>query len=184
VNQFPTNTLQETCSAVIVDVETTGMSIRYGAEVVEIGLLLFRFNVETYEFIDIEDSYAALREPTDPIPRAVTRIHGITNEMVSGKTLDYDKMESIFNRASFVVAHNAGFDKSFLEDLLPMSVDRPWKCSCFGIPWLKHGLQNRQLATLRDYFEISHEEAHRALADCEVVLEALKRPQHLRELLN
>jgi DNA polymerase-3 subunit epsilon len=104
--------------------------------------------------------------------------------MVLGKTLDYDKMESIFTRASFVVAHNAGFDKSFLEQLLPMSIDRPWKCSCFGIPWKKHGLPNRQLGTVRDHLGIPHDNAHRALADCEVVLEALKRPQHLRELLH
>ena len=160
------------------------MSVRYGAEVVEIGIVLFRFNVDTYEFVDVEDSYSALREPTDAIPRSLSRIHGITNEMVLGKTLDYDKMESIFNRASFVVAHNAGFDRSFLEELLPMSIDRPWKCSCFGIPWKKHGLRNRQLATLREHLEIPHDDAHRALADCKVVLEALKHPEYLRELLD
>jgi DNA polymerase-3 subunit epsilon len=103
--------------------------------------------------------------------------------MVLGKTLDYTKMESIFGRAEFVVAHNASFDRSFLEHLVPMSVDRPWKCSCFGIPWKKHGLENRRLGTIRDFFGIAHDEAHRALADCEVVLEALKRPRYLQDLL-
>jgi DNA polymerase-3 subunit epsilon len=82
-----------------------------------------------------------------------------------------------------VVAHNASFDRSFLEHLVPMSIDRPWKCSCFGIPWKKHGLENRRLGTLRNFFGIAHDEAHRALADCEVVLEALKRPRYLQELL-
>ena len=113
----------------------------------------------------------------------VIRVHSITDEMVLGKSLDYNRMRSIFDRANFVVAHNAGFDKSFLEVLLPMSVDLPWKCSCFGIPWKRHGLENRQLRTLRDFFGIAHDEAHRALADCEVVLEALKHPRYLKELL-
>jgi DNA polymerase-3 subunit epsilon len=103
--------------------------------------------------------------------------------MVLGKTLDYTKMESIFGRAEFVVAHNASFDRSFLEHLVPMSIDRPWKCSCFGISWKKHGLENRRLGTIRDFFGIAHDEAHRALADCEVVLEALKRPRYLQDLL-
>ena len=85
--------------------------------------------------------------------------------------------------AEFVVAHNKSFDYKFLETLLPMSIDRPWKCSCFGIPWKKYGLENRRLGTLRDYFGIAHDDAHRALADCEVVLEALKRPRYLQDLL-
>lgn len=167
----------------IVDVETTGMSPKSGDEVVEIGIILFRYNAVHHDAVEIVETYQSLREPTDPIPHSVTRIHGITNDMVLGKKLDYGKMESIFHRAEFVVAHNAGFDRSFLEELLPMSIDKPWKCSCFGIPWKRHGLENRQLGTLRDYFGITHDEAHRALADCEVVLEALKRPRYLQELL-
>jgi len=168
---------------VIVDVETTGMSPRNGDEVVEIGIILFRYNAINHDGVEIVETYQALREPTDPIPQGVIGIHGITDEMVRGKTLDNNKMESIFARADFVVAHNASFDKSFLEHLLPMSMDRPWKCSCFGIKWVKHGLENRRLGTLRDFFGINHDEAHRALADCEVVLEALKRPHYLQELL-
>ena len=93
-------------------------------------------------------------------------------------------MDSIFSRAEFVVAHNARFDKGFMEKLLPMSIDLPWKCSCFGIPWVKkHGLPNQRLSTIRDHLGIPQDDAHRALADCEVVLEALKRPNYLRELL-
>lgn len=169
---------------VIVDVETTGMSPRNGDEVVEIGIILFRYNAVHHDEVEVVETYEALREPTDPIPKSVMRIHGITNDMVLGKKLDYEKMKSIFSRAEFVVAHNAGFDRSFLQELFPMSIDLPWKCSCFGIPWKKHGLENRQLGTLRDYFGIKHDEAHRALADCQVVLEALKRPRHLKELLD
>jgi DNA polymerase-3 subunit epsilon len=175
--------LQDIKMGAIVDVETTGMSPRRGDEVVEIGIILFRFNAVHHDEVEVVETYQALREPTDQIPFSVTRIHGITNEMVLGKTLDYTKMESIFGRAEFVVAHNASFDRSFLEHLVPMSIDRPWKCSCFGIPWKKHGLENRRLGTIRDFFGIAHDEAHRALADCEVVLEALKRPRYLQDLL-
>jgi DNA polymerase-3 subunit epsilon len=178
-----TSLLQDIKMGAIVDVETTGMSPLRGDEVVEIGIILFRFNAVHHDEVEVVETYQALREPTDQIPFSVTRIHGITNEMVLGKTLDYTKMESIFGRAEFVVAHNASFDRSFLEHLVPMSIDRPWKCSCFGISWKKHGLENRRLGTIRDFFGIAHDEAHRALADCEVVLEALKRPRYLQDLL-
>jgi DNA polymerase-3 subunit epsilon len=178
-----TSLLHDIKMGAIVDVETTGMSPQRGDEVVEIGIILFQFNAVHHDEVEIVETYQALREPTDPIPWNVTKIHGITDDMVRGKTLDYTKMESIFARAEFVVAHNASFDRSFLEDLVPMSIDRPWKCSCFGITWKQHGLENRRLGTLRDFFNIDHEDAHRALADCEVVLEALKRPRYLQDLL-
>ena len=175
--------LQDIKMGAIVDVETTGMSPRNGDEVVEIGIILFRYNAIHHDAVEVVETYQSLREPTDPIPMGVIRVHGITDEMVLGKSLDYNRMRSIFDRADFVVAHNAGFDKSFLKVLLPMSIDLPWKCSCFGIPWKRHGLENRQLGTLRDFFGIAHDEAHRALSDCEVVLEALKHPRYLKELL-
>ena len=179
-----TSLIQDIKMGAIVDVETTGMSPRNGDEVVEIGIILFRYNAINHDSVEVVETYQSLREPTDPIPMSVIRVHGITNEMVLGKSLDYDKMRSMFNQANFVVAHNAGFDKSFLEVLMPMSVDLPWKCSCFGIPWKRYGLENRRLGTLRDYFGIAHDEAHRALADCEVVLAALRQPKHLKEILH
>ena len=178
-----TSILQDIKMGAIVDVETTGMSPRNGDEVVEIGIILFRFNAVHHDEVEVVETYQALREPLESIPYSVTQIHGITDEMVLGKKLDYPKMESIFARAEFVVAHNKSFDRSFLETLVPMSLDRPWLCSCFGIKWKNHGLENRRLGTLRDYFGIAHDESHRALADCEVVLEALKRPRYLQELL-
>ena len=82
---------------VIVDVETTGMSPRNGDEVVEIGIILFRYNAINHDGVEIVETYQALREPTDPIPQGVIRVHGITDEMVRGKTLDYNKMESILH---------------------------------------------------------------------------------------
>jgi len=161
-----TSLLQDIKMGAIVDVETTGMSPRNGDEVVEIGIILFRYNAIHHDAVEVVETYQSLREPTDPIPMGVIRVHGITDEMVLGKSLDYNRM-----------------DKSFLKVLLPMSIDLPWKCSCFGIPWKRHGLENRQLGTLRDFFGIAHDEAHRALADCGVVLEALKHPRYLKELL-
>ena len=88
-----TSLLQDIKHGAIVDVETTGMSPKSGDEVVEIGIILFRFNAVHHDEVEVVDTYQSLREPTDPIPYSVTRIHGITNEMVIGKTLDYAKIE-------------------------------------------------------------------------------------------
>ncbi|MDP6602428.1 MAG: exonuclease domain-containing protein [Phycisphaerales bacterium] len=171
-------------TAAIVDVETTGLSIREGAEIVEFAVVVFRFDAVTCEVVDVEEDYSGFQEPMDPIPPALSAIHGITDDMVRGQTLDLPRIETILQTATFVVAHNASFDKAFLEDILPATADLTWLCSCWGIPWKKsYGLPNRKLATIRAQLGVDDADAHRAAADVDVVFRVLRKPIILSQLL-
>ena len=61
-----TSLLQDIKMGAIVDVETTGMSPRNGDEVVEIGIILFRYNAIHHDGVEVVETYQSLREPTDP----------------------------------------------------------------------------------------------------------------------
>lgn len=95
---------------VVLDVETTGLSPRYGDRVIEIGAVAIedgRMVEEFHALINIES----------PIPKAVQRIHGITDEMLIGKPKADEVMPRFldFIKSSILVAHNARFDVGFIS---------------------------------------------------------------------
>ena len=59
-------------------------------------------------------SYEALSQPLVSISEDITKINGITNEMVEGKSIDWGKVDAILSTSQLVVAHNANFDRPFL----------------------------------------------------------------------
>lgn len=95
---------------VILDFETSGLSPVRGADVVEVGAvrLVDRAVVATFE---------ELARPTLPIPKWATAVHTITDELVAGSphflTILPDLLE--FLGGAPMVAHNAGFDRAFLD---------------------------------------------------------------------
>lgn len=158
--------------AVVLDVETTGLDAERD-EVVELAFIMFDVDCITGRVHDIVDEYAGLREPTCRISRAATRIHGITKKMTLGAELDHEKILSALQTATFVIAHNAGFDYRFVGRLYPPARHKPWVCSMNHIPWSQHGFSSRGLRTLLLAHHLVFPQAHRAMADCRAVLALL-----------
>ncbi|WP_303832194.1 exonuclease domain-containing protein [Asticcacaulis taihuensis] len=100
---------------VIVDTETTGLNHRTD-EVVEIGAVSFTFN-EAGEFGDVIGIYGGLQQPSVSIPAAITKLTGITDDMVAGQSIDLRQLELVVGPADLIIAHNAGFDRPFCERL-------------------------------------------------------------------
>lgn len=93
----------------IVDIETTGGWA--GANgITEIAIVLF-------DGKNIEGQYHTLLNPGVQIPRYITALTGITNEMVYGAPKFEDVAANIFNllQGKIFVAHNVNFDYSFLK---------------------------------------------------------------------
>lgn len=155
-----------------IDVETTGLSPA-ADEVVELALWLFEFHRSSGEIMRIVDTYTELREPSRPIPRAASRIHGIYWDDVVGKQLDTFRVEAMLQKAEFLVAHNAGFDRSFVTRLFPCCLDKPWLCSMRGINWKGRGYPSAALQRLLEAHRIQVEQAHRADADVQGALRLL-----------
>lgn len=95
---------------VVLDFETTGLSPAMGARVIE---------VSAREIIDgrVGQEFSTLVNPGVRVPAEVTQITGITTAMLSGAPRSSTVMRELaeFIAVSPVVAHNAGFDRKFLE---------------------------------------------------------------------
>jgi DNA polymerase-3 subunit epsilon len=111
---------------VLVDVETTGLD-HAKDEVIELGMVGFTYD-EDGRVGDVVGVFSALRQPYSPNPPEITKLTGITDEMVAGKTISVDEVEAFIEPADLLIAHNAGFDRPFCERLAPGFVPKAWAC--------------------------------------------------------
>lgn len=158
----------------MVDVETTGLSPRHD-EIVELAAILFAFDRETGQIRGVVDEYTGLREPSVPISPEAARVNGITPEMVRGQRLDEARVEGIFRRAEFLVAHNASFDRGFVTRLFPGTKRKPWLCSMRHVDWRGMGFSSAALQSLLRRHGIAVQRAHRGSDDARATLELLSR---------
>ena len=155
---------------VVLDTETTGLDARQD-EVIEIGLIGFTFNDEG-EIGDVTAVYGGLQQPSKPIPEEITRLTGITDEMVHGQIIDMPAVRALIEPADLIIAHNASFDRPFCEALSPIFARKAWACSNSEIDWGMRGYEGTKLGYLINqsgYFHVGH----RAVDDCFALLEVL-----------
>jgi len=159
--------------AVILDTETTGLS--KDDEIIELALMLVEFNKNGE--LELIDEYIGLREPKTSIHPKARLKHGLNQEKLKNKVLDHKKCYDIFDKAEFFVAHNASFDKKFLNKLFSYLTDdyKLWLCSCRDIDWRSFGFGNAKLEELVEGHNISFDGAHRAGNDTRALLELLNQ---------
>ncbi|MFH6780906.1 MULTISPECIES: 3'-5' exonuclease [Methylobacterium] len=163
---------EEIRHGLIIDLETTGLDPDYH-EIIEVGLLPFTYTVDG-RLIEAGTPYGSFQQPFGPILPEITRLTGIEPSMVEGHMIDRSQVEAIVDEADFVIAHNAGFDRRFAEDLCPMLAQKPWGCSLTQIPWAAEGMGSKLSYIASDFGMIYS--AHRAVDDCQATLEILSRP--------
>jgi DNA polymerase-3 subunit epsilon len=130
--------------ALYVDVETTGLDPDRDA-IIEFAGVLFEYCPASGRIYRVEEAQVFHEDPRCPIPAKVTRLTGIRDEDVAGKRLDEEAIHSQIQSASLIVAHNAYFDRRFLERRLPAFRDAHWACSLAEIPWDEEGLYRTRL---------------------------------------
>jgi len=157
---------------VIFDLETTGFSPVKEA-IVEIAAI----RIETDGNLRYLDSMV---NPEKKIPPHASRIHGIHQKDVEKAPSFKDVGTKFlnFSEASTLVAHNAKFDLSFLQESLNKYNLPLWRGNTMdSIPIIKLAfpeLPNYNLQFLRKYFDLvkkTDDQAHRALADAKWTLE-------------
>ncbi|WP_287941909.1 3'-5' exonuclease [Sphingopyxis sp.] len=146
----------------IVDTEATSTNAR-SAELLDIAVAVLLVDAAG-ELIGVEKTLQSLRDPGGPIPAEVTKLTGITNEMVTGRILSQEKWARLLSGCDLLVAHNAAYDVPIVERFLPEIADQAWACSLRQIGWLDHGFDGAKLGHL--LMQIGRfATGHRAAAD-------------------
>ena len=159
---------------VILDTETTGLDNRLD-KIIELALLVVEVDTASGAAVRVAEVYEAFDDPGRPIPPDVSELTGITDEMVNGQKLDEPRVAELVRGAQLVVAHNARFDRPFVEARLPAFASLPWACSIADIDWAGEGWGSSRLEYLamkRGWFY----DGHRAAADCHALLAVLNAP--------
>lgn len=154
-------------SVIVLDFETTGLSPNQGDRAIEIGA------VKLYNG-QVVDRFQRLMNPGFRVSGFIESYTGITNNMLSGA----DDCASVMNdfadfiQGSNLVAHNASFDKRFLDaelGFIGRDYDGDFACSLLVSRRLTQDAPSHKLGDLVRYHNIDNDGVfHRALADAEV----------------
>src|SRR5579883_568394 len=102
---------QETKVGILLDTETTGLD-HHKDEIIELGMVKFDYLADG-RIVGVRDTFSAFNEPSEPIPREITALTGITDDMVAGHRIDEMAVAAFVDGAVIAIAHNAGFDRRF-----------------------------------------------------------------------
>jgi DNA polymerase-3 subunit epsilon len=156
----------------ITDIETTGGQPS-GNSIVEVGVVL-------WDGQNVIEEFHSLVDPGIPIPLFITRLTGITNEMVEGapkfETIA-DRLLEVYEGAVFV-AHNVNFDYSFIKSefaALGMNWNAQRLCTVRLARKAFPGKKSYGLSSICSWMGLYNEQAHRALSDAKIAAEVLKR---------
>jgi len=154
-------------SLIILDFETTGLSPDNGDRAIEIGAVKLENGVVTEHFQE-------LMNPGRPVSAFIEDYTGISNAMLSTAAPCHEVMARFadFIQGQNLVAHNASFDKRFLDSELKRissGYDGQFTCSLLLSRRLNQDAPNHKLGTLVNYKGIaSNGNFHRALYDSQM----------------
>jgi len=98
---------------IVLDTETTGFEPHLGHRLVEIACL------EIHDFVPTGRSFHAYIDPERDMPADAQRVHGLSTAFLRGKPkfADAGVVEAFlsFVADSPIIAHNAGFDRTFIN---------------------------------------------------------------------
>lgn len=156
----------------IIDIETTGGSYNT-SKITEIAIIV-------YQNGKIIEEFESLINPECNIPPEITRITGITNDMVRDAPKFYQIAKKILDvtHDSIFVAHNVNFDYSFIREeyrSLGYSFSRKRLCTVQLSRRYYPGLRSYSLGNLIRHFNIEVKDRHRAMEDAKATLDVFIR---------
>lgn len=153
---------------VIIDIETTGLDLKYN-EIIEIAAIKIRDN-------QVVDTFDTLVIPNFELDDYISELTGITNKMLADAPDIQDVLPDFVEFVSndILMGHNAHFDINFLYDNINSFLDINFTNNFVDTMRLSKRLikdiDHHRLCDIAEYFGIVIEEAHRALADCYTTL--------------
>lgn len=151
-------------TALMVDVETTGLKAGRD-QIIELAAVPFRYDRRSGIITEVLPAFSAFNDPGRRIPAEIVKLTGITDDDVRGQRIDEAAVQKLLDGTDLVLAHNAGFDRPFLEGLFPAFAQKPWACTVADINWNAEGIRGSKLEYLTMSYGF-HFQSHRALDDC------------------
>jgi DNA polymerase-3 subunit epsilon len=158
--------------AAVVDVETTGLNPR-SHHIIELSIKTFEYRSDTGEVIRLLGNKSWLEDPGYPLPEKIKSLTSLTDDMLKGRRIDDDVATDMLNEASLIIAHNAAFDREFIERRLPLVPRLPWGCSLRDIDWTAEGISIAKLEHLILALGLFNDQFHRAAEDTKALLHIL-----------
>lgn len=131
---------------VAIDVETTGLD-HEADKIIELAIQRFRFD-GAGRIVEVGQPRVWLEDPGVPLDPRITKLTGHTDGALAGQAIDDALAAEILSSADIIVAHNAGFDRPFVDKRLPAIGGKPWACSMAELDWLELGFDGKALAHL------------------------------------
>ena len=158
---------------VILDTETTGLSIADNHKIVEIGC------VELNNQIPTNNTFHEYINPQREVSEDAYKVHGYSNKFLSDKKIFSEIAEDFLNFIGdkIIIIHNAPFDLSFLNYELKIINKKPINIKnvidTLEIARSKYPGSQNSLDALCKRFNIdnSKREKHNALIDCHLLKE-------------
>ena len=157
---------------IFLDVETTGLNYEKD-KIIEIALVPFEFAKDGRIF-NIKDDYSCLNDPGIPLSPKIVSLTGLTDEKLIGKSFDISLINNIVESVDLVIAHNASFDRKFVEKIFPVFKTKAWACSANQISWENENIASKKLEYLAYKFGF-YFDGHRATIDCYASLHLLSK---------
>lgn len=170
IDYYNTENNEPKLIGIFIDIETTGLNFQVD-KIIELALVPFEFTKDG-RIYRVLNGYCSFQDPGIDIPGFITSLSGITDEMVKGQSIDVNRIKELISNSSIIIAHNAEFDRKFIEKQYPFFAEKAWACSYSQIPWISEGINNAKLEYLAYKFGFFYE-AHRAEIDCFVGIHLL-----------
>ena len=155
---------------IILDTETTGLSVKDGHRIVEIGCL------ELDNLIPNQNSFHSYINPERKVSAKAQEVHGYTDEFLSDKKKFVEIVDEFleFIKDKRIIIHNAEFDLSHLNNELKLLGKKALKNEVVDTLVLARdkfpGSPNNLDALCRRYrIDNSKRTRHTALVDCELL---------------
>jgi DNA polymerase-3 subunit epsilon len=154
-------------TVIVLDFETTGMSPDYGDRAIEVGAVKL-------EQGEVVDRFQRLMNPGIRVSGSIEDFTGITNAMLKKEPPCEEVMDEFasFIGNSNLVAHNASFDRRFLDAeccRISKKYTGEFACSMLAARRMYPDAPNHKLGTLVEYNHLPNDGTfHRALADAEM----------------
>jgi DNA polymerase-3 subunit epsilon len=82
-------------------------------------ICLFEYDRQNGRIYKVLGSWEWFEDPSFLIPPEITGLTGMTDEMVAGRSIDDVTVIDLLGRVVLIIAHNAVFDRRFLERRFP-----------------------------------------------------------------